>query len=315
MSVPGRSLPPVEGPGRRHGVLLVDKPAGLTSHDVVELLRRLPGVRRSGHAGTLDPLATGLLVVCINEATKASRFLMAGEKEYLARVRLGIETDTQDVTGTVTREADWAGASPELIAREAAGLVGEIEQVPPMYSAVKQGGVRLHVLARAGKEVDRAPRKVSIRAIEIESVALPELTLRVTCAKGTYIRTLAWELGRRLGCGATLAGLRRTRSGRFSIEQAQPLEALLEGKGEALGKHLIPLAEALAEEWTPSLVDADTAARAAQGQPPDAPSGSRAGDRVMILGPAGGVVALTEVVEERSGRMRLRTIRVLHDYE
>lgn len=311
MSAPKRSSRRSEVAEERHGVFLVDKPEGLTSHDVVAGVRRIPGVRRAGHAGTLDPLATGLLLVCVNEATKASRFLMEGEKEYTARVRLGRETDTEDITGQTLRESDCSGIAAARIEKEAAGLVGELSQVPPMFSAVKQAGVRLHVLARAGLEIARQPRKITIYSLAVLEVALPEVSLRIACSKGTYIRTLVAELGRRLGCGATLAGLRRIRSGEFRIEQAVPLSTLLDCAKDAVARHLLPLTEALSG-WTSLRVDGAAAARAAHGQPPDAPAGSEPEERVMILDPGGGLVALAEVVEERSGRMRLRTLRVLH---
>lgn len=311
MSAPKRSSRRSEVAGERHGVFLVDKPVGLTSHDVVAGVRRIPGVRRAGHAGTLDPMATGLLLVCVNEATKASRFLMAVEKEYTASVLLGRETDTEDITGRTLRESDCSGITVARIEKEAAGLVGEQSQVPPMFSAVKQAGVRLHVLARSGLEVEREPRKVTIHSLTVLEVALPEVSLRVACSKGTYIRTLAAELGKRLGCGATLAGLRRVRSGEFRIEQAVPFTTLLDDGNDAVAHHLLPLTEALSE-WTPLRVDAAEAGRAAHGQPPDAPAGSKPEERVMILDPGGSLVALAEVVEERSGRMRLRTLRVLH---
>lgn len=312
MSAVKRSSRRAERPGKRHGVLLVDKAAGPTSHDVVAAVRRLPGVVRAGHAGTLDPMATGLLVVCINEATKASRFLMERDKAYTARFLLGQETDTQDITGRVLREADCSGVTPERISREAEGLVGEVAQVPPMFSAVKRDGVRLHVHARAGREVDREPRTITIHSLRVEDVALPEIGVRVACSSGTYIRTLAAELGKRLGCGATLAALRRVRSGAFEVTRAHSLEAIRACGEEALSRHLIPLSEALTG-WSPLPVGEPAAARAAHGQAPEAPPGSGDGERFMVLDPAGRLVSLAEARLERSGRMRLRTIRVFRN--
>lgn len=306
-----RSCGTPEGARGPHGVLVVDKPAGMTSHDVVEALRPLEGVRRAGHAGTLDPMATGVLLVCINEATKASRYLMEGEKEYVARVRLGVETDTQDLTGRVLREETWAGVSAEIIAEAASAFLGEVSQIPPMYSAVKRDGVRLHVLARRGETVDRPARTVRIRRIDIEEIALPEVTLRIACSKGTYVRTLVSDLGGRLGCGAALASLVRTRSGAFTIDEATPFGALIEGGGKLLADRLVPLPEAL-EGWTPLRVDAEAAGRTARGRPPPPPPESAAGERIKILGPEGALVALAETVKERSGRKRLRTIRVFN---
>jgi tRNA pseudouridine55 synthase len=283
----------------------------MTSHDVVEALRRLEGVRRTGHAGTLDPMATGVLLVCVNEATKASRYLMESDKEYVARVRLGVTTDTQDVTGRILREKAWAGLSAEAIERAASAFVGEVNQLPPMYSAVKRAGVRLHVLARRGETVERTPRRIRIDRLEIEQVALPEVTLRIACSKGTYVRTLVNDLGERIGCGAALASLVRTRSGGFTIEQAVPFRALLEEGGALLARRLVPLPEAL-EGWTPLRVDAVAAEQAARGRLPDPPPGSDEGERIKVLDPGGALVALAETVKERSGRMRLRTIRVFN---
>jgi tRNA pseudouridine55 synthase len=245
----------------------------------------------------------------VNEATKASRYLMEGDKEYLARLRLGLETDTQDITGRALRERDPAGVTEREIREAASAFVGRVSQVPPMYSAVKHEGVRLHVLAREGREVERKARVVRIHAIEVEEIAPPEVVLRVVCAKGTYIRTLVSDMGARLGCGATLVALRRTRSGDFCLAQAARLGEIGEGGAAALAKRVIPLAEAL-RRWTPLPVDAEAAARTAHGRPPEAPAGSAVGERIKVMGPSGRLVALAETVAERSGRVRLRTIRV-----
>ncbi len=302
---------PATGPD---GVLLVDKPPAATSHDAVERLRTVPGFRKTGHAGTLDPMATGLLVVCVNEGTKIARFLMEGDKEYVATLRLGVVTDTQDATGRVLGEGDWRRVTREDLDRELCGFVGEIAQVPPMYSAIKRDGVRLHQLARAAQEVDRPPRRVRVDAITVERFAPPEVVLRIACAKGTYVRTLAADLGERLGCGATLSGLRRTRSGDFSIDQAQPLDALLEGNGAQAATRLMELPDAL-PGFVALPVDAAGASRARHGHMPDAPAGLRAGDRVKVIDPDGGLVALAEGGVERSGHVRLRALRVFHGEE
>jgi tRNA pseudouridine55 synthase len=281
----------------------------MTSHDAVEKLRGLPGIRKTGHAGTLDPMATGVLVVCVNEATKASRFFMEGEKEYVATLRLGVETDTQDATGAVIRRRDPVAVGRADLERAASGFVGEIAQVPPMFSAVKHAGVRLHVLARKNEEVTRAARRVRVHAIEVTDFAPPDVTLRIACSKGTYIRTLAADLGERLGCGAMLVSLRRVRSGAFGIDRAAPLETLLRGREAELGKRLLALTDAL-PDWTPLAADPAAAERARHGQLPDPPPGAVAGDRVKVLDPAGALVALAEVTAERSGRHRLRALRV-----
>jgi tRNA pseudouridine55 synthase len=256
-------------------------------------------------------MATGVLLVCVNEATKVSRYLMEGDKEYLARLKLGLETDTQDVTGRVLREADWTGITRAQIEEAVAAFVGELQQVPPMYSALKQKGVRLHTLARRGEEVERLPRKVQVYRMELEDVSLPEATLRINCSRGTYVRTIVADLGKCLGSGATLASLRRTRSGGFGIAQAVPLAELSGGGAAVLARRLIPLPAAL-PDWTELCLDAEAAAKAEQGHPPPAPAESRSGERIKLIGPGGGLVALTEAAIQPSGQLRLKTLRVFH---
>lgn len=227
------------------GVLIIDKPAGLTSHDVVARVRRIIGERRVGHTGTLDPFATGVLVILVGRATRLAQFLSGAEKEYEAIVRLGSATDTGDITGkplppvigleTPDTTCNWS----ELEIEEALqSLRGEIEQVPPMYSAKKQGGRKLYELARRGEAVEREAVPVTIHTLEIERNAVQLLTanqggtadirMRILCSAGTYVRTLAEDFGRRLGVGAHLAELRRTKAGDFSIEGAVSLEQLQE---------------------------------------------------------------------------------------
>jgi tRNA pseudouridine55 synthase len=207
------------------GVLVVDKPAGLTSAQVVETVKRRFGAQRAGHAGTLDPIATGVLPILLDEATKLAAYLIAEDKEYEVEVVLGVETDTLDRVGTVTatRAVD---VTEQAVAAALARRIGEHDQVPPMYSAIKQGGVRLHERARAGEDVPRAPRRVRIDRLELLSFAPPRLALAIACSKGTYVRSLVADLGRELGCGAHVAELRRTRAGAFAIADAQPLDAL-----------------------------------------------------------------------------------------
>ena len=202
------------------GFLVVDKPAGCTSHDVVDQARGWLGIRRIGHLGTLDPQATGVLPLAIREATKLVPFFQSSGKSYLGTIRLGVETDTLDGEGEVVSR--FEGTLPdEAEVREAmAKFVGEIEQIPPMYSAVKRDGVPLHRLARQGEEVQRDPKKVVIHALELLRFESPEIDLRVDCGPGTYVRTLAQDLGQALGCGAYLSALRRTRSEPFGLEQA-----------------------------------------------------------------------------------------------
>ena len=214
---------PESGPD---GVLLVDKPRGCTSHDVVDSVRRLFRTRRVGHAGTLDPMATGLLIVLVGRATKASDLLMAQDKEYLGEVTLGVATDTQDAEGEPVETAP-VPALPEAVIRTAMeGMVGEQSQTPPMHSAKKVGGKKLYELARKGIEVVREPRPIKVSEFELLSWESPRIRFRVRCSKGTYVRTLAHDLGRRLGPGGHLSMLRRTRSGRIDVADAAALQEL-----------------------------------------------------------------------------------------
>jgi len=209
-----------------NGFFIIDKPAGITSHDVVSRVRRILGTRRVGHTGTLDPFATGVLPVAVNEGTKAIPFLDEGIKCYEALMRLGVATDTLDITGTVVREADWGGIDRPRLEAVLTRFTGHISQVPPMFSAIKRDGQPLYKLARQGVEVERPPRQVEITSLEIISYAPPLIGLRVVCSRGTYIRSLADDIGATLGCGATLQELRRTASGPFDIFNAMSLETL-----------------------------------------------------------------------------------------
>jgi tRNA pseudouridine55 synthase len=209
------------------GILLIDKPEGVTSFEVVRLVRRRLALRKIGHLGTLDPFATGLLPLCLKEATKLVPYLMPGPKTYRAVVRLGVATDTQDWTGKVVAECQ-ALPAPAEVRRVAAGFEGEIEQVPPMYSALHYQGRRLYQLARRGEVVALPPRKVVVHRLGVEEIDLPRVTLTVTCSQGTYVRTLAHDLGAALGCGGHLAALRRLQVGAFRVEDALALDALNE---------------------------------------------------------------------------------------
>lgn len=207
-----------------HGVLNVSKPAGWTSHDVVARVRRLLRVRKVGHAGTLDPEATGVLPVLLGKGTRLSAFLLHWDKEYEAVLRLGQETTTQDATGAVVRDCPAQGLRPETIHAAVAQFQGDQQQVPPMYSAVKIGGQPLYKAARAGKTLDRPARPVTIYHIEVTALALPCVTLRVRCSKGTYIRTLCADIGQALGVGGHLSQLTRTRVGPFHLDRAWSLD-------------------------------------------------------------------------------------------
>lgn len=209
------------------GLVVVDKPAGMTSHDVVARVRKAFGQRRVGHSGTLDPDATGVLLVGLGRATRLLRFLTALPKAYAGEVVLGAETTTLDAAGAVTATFDMAGVTLDDVRAAARGFVGEIAQVPPMVSAVKVGGRRLHELARAGEEVERAARPVTVHRLDVEPTAEPGVyRLGVECSSGTYVRSLAADLGRALGGGAHLRALRRTAIGGFGLDEAHPLDGL-----------------------------------------------------------------------------------------
>lgn len=207
------------------GVLNISKPAEWTSHDVVGKLRRSLGIRKVGHAGTLDPMATGVLPILLGKATRVSEYLMEWDKEYEAILRLGQDTDTQDATGVVIQERPVAGITEEAIREAAAKFVGNLQQVPPMYSALKVEGQPLYKMARAGKTVDRQPRPVTIHQLDVLSVDIPEVSFRVACSKGTYVRTLCADIGEALGVGAHLRQLCRTRVGPIHFEDSvSPLD-------------------------------------------------------------------------------------------
>lgn len=207
------------------GILVIDKPGGWTSHDVIAKLRGLLGVRRIGHSGTLDPMATGVLPVFVGRATRAVQFATADEKEYIAGLRLGIVTDTQDIWGSVLHECAKTVDIEELKAA-LDSFKGEISQIPPMYSAVKKDGKKLYELARKGITVERQPRQIHIRELELLSYSENSCVLRVICSKGTYIRTLCNDIGEKLEVGGVMESLRRTRSGIFSLSDAVKLEEI-----------------------------------------------------------------------------------------
>lgn len=209
-----------------NGFVVIDKPAGITSHDVVSRVRRILGTRKVGHTGTLDPFATGVLPVAVNDGTKAIPFLDEGVKCYEALMQLGVATDTLDMTGQVLRESAFDSVTIQQLLGVFESFTGHIFQIPPMYSAIKQGGQPLYKLARMGQEVERAARPVDIHSIELLSFELPFVSIRVTCSRGTYVRTLADDIGAMIGCGAALKELRRTASGPFVIGAAHTLESL-----------------------------------------------------------------------------------------
>lgn len=279
------------------GLLILDKPTGPTSHDAVQRLRRLSGQRRIGHAGTLDPLAEGVLLVCLGRATRFVEYLVGLDKTYETTVRLGQATTTYDAEGTVTLERS-VEVTPGQIEAALDAWRGPIQQRVPLFSAVKRDGQPLYKSARRGEAVEPPVREVTIHALDVLSFTPPLLTLRVVCSSGTYIRSLAHDLGAALGCGGHVAALRRTAVGRFTIAQAVSLDALTP---ENLAEYLLPPEAAVAH--LPRLdVDEASAARLAMGQRLAAPGDAPVGD-VAAWGPGGrflGVVAVDgEVLRPR----------------
>ncbi len=208
------------------GVLLVDKAAGMTSHDVVAIVRRALRTKKVGHCGTLDPLATGLLITVLGRGTKIQDLLMSEDKEYAGTMVLGTMTDSQDADGKVTETRPVGDYTRDQIDAAFAKYHGDFYQMPPMVSAIKKEGVPLYKLARQGKTVEREPRFVHVYAHEVEAVRLPEIDFRVVCSKGFYVRTYAFDIGNELGCGAHLKSLRRTKSGKFTLEHSVTVEEL-----------------------------------------------------------------------------------------
>ena len=262
------------------GILNLNKRPGPTSHDVVDHVRRLTGIRRVGHAGTLDPLAAGVLLVCIGRATRVAEYLMAGHKVYRARVRLGISTDTYDAEGMVTSEAPVEVSSDQVEAA-LSSFRGVIAQVPPVYSAIKHQGTPLHRLARRGVAMEQIPlkaRQVEILRLELTAWEPPECTLDVTCSPGTYVRALAYDLGQALGCGAHLSGLTRLASGRFRVEDAVTLEEFVEVAAQGRWAALLHPIDAALARFRALYVDADAARRLCSGQPIFSPSGEAVDD-------------------------------------
>jgi len=231
---------------RTSGVLVVDKATGVTSFDAVALARRRLGVRRIGHAGTLDPAATGVLPLLIGEATKVTPYLMDRDKEYIVTIRFGVTTDTHDLDGRILAETPVVGLTRERVETACRSFVGRIRQVPPMYSAVHHAGRRLYELAREGAEVDRTPREVVVETIEVQGLDDARATLRIVCGKGTYVRVIAADLGAAVGCGAAVERLQRTRVGAFTLVDALPWHDLEVAAPAALWARALPLDAALA---------------------------------------------------------------------
>ncbi len=247
------------------GILNINKPEGMTSHDVVARVRRISGQRKAGHAGTLDPLASGVLLVCLGEATRVAEYLMSGDKVYLARIRLGITTDTYDAEGRISGQAKVEVTRAQF-EQELRTFIGHVEQTPPMYSALKHEGTALYRLARQGQTVARAPRQVEIKTLELVEWAAPDVQVRVHCSKGTYIRSLAHDLGQRLQCGAHLAGLIREASGAFRIEEAITLIELEDAFSSGHGAGLLKPLDTALQAFPAVTVDQATARGIVHGQ-------------------------------------------------
>jgi tRNA pseudouridine55 synthase len=271
-------------------VLPVDKGTGVTSFQVVAHLRRCLGVRKIGHGGTLDPGASGVLPILVGEATKLMPYLSDLDKEYLATVHLGLITDTQDAGGTIVARHPVPPLDAETLRSVLSRFVGEIRQVPPMYSAVHHRGRRLYELAREGVEVERLPRPVRVHAIEVESMEPPRLVLRVRCGSGTYIRTLAADIGQALGCGGSVERLVRTRVGPYALDQAVPWEAVRDARdGSLLWPRVLPADSALAA--LPAVRLAADAARAFRdGQ--SVPVGEPVAGLARAYGPGGDLLGV-----------------------
>jgi tRNA pseudouridine55 synthase len=281
------------------GVLNINKPSGVTSHDVVEHVRRILKIRRVGHTGTLDPLATGVLVLCVGKATRIARFLEAGEKEYKAVMRLGVTTDTLDAEGRVIEVREYVPPDRQTIIETMQGFVGSIMQRPPAYSAVKVGGVPSYKLAREGRATVLEPRAVTISSIDLTGYDDPLVSFTVRCSKGVYIRTLCAEIGGALGMGAHLVRLERTRSGSFRVERAMTLDHLSEmASAGRVEEAVMPIDGALADFHAVSINDAE-AVRVLHGNHIACPADVAGNGQglVRLHGPGGRLLALARVSE------------------
>jgi len=291
------------------GVLVVDKPVGMTSHDVVQAVRTGTGLRRAGHTGTLDPRASGVLVILVGPAVRLSEFVSASDKRYQAIIRLGSTTDTFDADGKFTNSDEPVNVTEDQFEKVLNTFIGEIEQTPPPYSAVKVQGRKAYDMARQGEEVDLAPRKITVHHLEVLEWAPPEVVIDVHCSSGTYVRSLANDLGNVLGCGAYLVGLRRTKSGRFSLRDATPLRKLQEAfHAGNWYQYLIPAAEALAE-WTAVELSPDEVEDVRHGHRVKAAPETQPG-MVRGVSTQGELVALMDLVTGENGELEWQPKKV-----
>jgi tRNA pseudouridine55 synthase len=300
----------VSGEAARSGILVVDKGRGATSFDVVAVVRRRLGVRRIGHAGTLDPEATGVLPILVGEATKLTPYLVDQDKEYVATLRFGVTTDTHDVSGRVLSQTPVDELDPARLEDACRAFVGQIRQVPPMYSAVHHQGRRLYELAREGIEVERAAREVVIRSIAIEKIEGPRATLRIVCGKGTYVRVLAADLGAALGCGGAVESLVRWRVGPFDLRDAVSWNELCsEARNRDLWSRVRPVETALAG-WPSVRLDGPGVAAFGHGQAVDViPAAAAAEGYVRVHDADGPMLGVGELM---AGGSKVRPVRILH---
>ena len=310
------------------GVVVIDKPAGLTSHDVVSQVKKILGAKKAGHTGTLDPLATGVLPVCVNEATKLAGFLADDNKEYLATMLLGIKTDTLDTEGKIVDRSDNVVSDREIEAM-LARMVGKIKQIPPAYSAVKYCGDPLYKWARRGVMIEAAPREVEIRHISVKDISFPRVTFQVACSKGTYIRTLCADVGELLGCGACMSGLRRLRSGYFSEDMAVALTIGSPAeKKEKLLAGMLPITRLLPSATVIEVED-ELANKLRDGLQPSVKTMKahalpflEAGDMVKFVNRRGCLIAIAEMVTPVSNFLKIdekcqaaRIVRVFNNIQ
>jgi tRNA pseudouridine55 synthase len=283
------------------GALVVDKPVGMTSHDVVQAIRNGTGLRRAGHTGTLDPRASGVLVILVGPAVRLSEYVSASDKRYQAIIRLGGTTDTFDAEGKFTPSKDPLNVTEAEFEEALKTFVGEIEQVPPAYSAVKVGGRKAYEMARKGEEVELEPRKITVHHLEVLEWTPPEVVIDVHCSSGTYVRSLANDLGQKLGCGAYLVGLRRTKSGKFTLRDATPLRKLQEAFNAGNWyQFLIPAAEALGD-WPSVELNPDEVEGVRHGHRVKAKEADTVNEKVRGVSTQGELVALMELTVQADG--------------
>ena len=290
------------------GILVVDKSAGATSFDAVALARKRLGVRRVGHAGTLDPEATGVLPLLVGEATKLMPYVMEHDKEYVTTVRFGVTTDTHDLTGRMLSETPVTNLTRERLEATCRAFVGRIRQRPPMYSAVHHEGRRLYELAREGAEIERTPRDVAVHAIEVQAVEGSRATLRIVCGKGTYVRVLAADVGAALGFGGAVERLARTRVGPFELSAALAWRELQAASATVLWAHVLPPDAGLAHLPAASL-DAAGVRRFVHGQPADITAPLSAGALARVYDSVGVLLGVGEVA---TSGMSVRPVRIVH---